>query len=126
MKPIKDAPHVGAFYSGIGDRGINPAEHPCFQLRCTGSNAGGEYSFYLTAQWSGGQRGFDVPPAIGTRVRVTVNSIGPGVVDGYFVEAGYLGVRVKLDPETRAEWHKKQNPDIDYALVFGSEIARIP
>jgi len=72
--------------------------------------------------WSGNEG----IPEIGERVKVKVNDIGEGIVVGYFVECGYLGVKVELDEETRAEWHKRQNPDINYALPFGIEIKRWP
>ena len=61
------------------------------------------------------------PPAIGARVFANVNDLGPGTVTGYFIEAGYLGLYVKLDPATRPAWHKKQNPDRDYCMIFGIE-----
>ena len=61
------------------------------------------------------------PPTIGTRVNVIMNGFGPGVVESYFIEHGFLGVRVR--PDVRPEWHIKQNgPDRNYCLVFGTEI----
>ena len=57
---------------------------------------------------------------IGTKVRVNFNSLGTGVIDGYFIEDGWLGAKVTLD--NRPEWHVKQNPDRNYALVFGAEV----
>lgn len=68
------------------------------------------------AKWSG-----DKPiPAIGTMVAITMNKLGSGTVLDYFVEGGYLGVRVHL--ERQPEWHKKQNPNRTWAMVFGKEI----
>lgn len=65
------------------------------------------------------------PPRIGTRVHVVVNAMGWGTVVSYFVEHGYLGVRVKL--ETEPEWHAKQcagTKNAGHCLVFGAELAR--
>lgn len=70
-------------------------------------------------KWSGT---FPIP-AIGTRVAITINNLGCGPVTGYFYEYNWLGLYVRLDPNTRPGWHKKQNPDRDYAMVFGIEIA---
>jgi hypothetical protein len=75
----------------------------------------------VNIQWSGVRP----VPAIGTRVRVTMNDLGPGVITGYFVEYGWLGVYVRLDPDTRPAWHKKQNPTKTDAMVFGIEIQLI-
>jgi hypothetical protein len=59
------------------------------------------------------------PPAIGTRITVTMNSIGPGTVRGYFVEDNWLGLLVELhDPPI---WWRKQNPDWPLGHIFGPE-----
>lgn len=71
------------------------------------------------AQWSAT---FD-PPAIGARVQVRTNSLGPAVVTGYFVEAGYLGVIVKL--EEPADWYVKQNGGDVPGHSFGTEITEL-
>lgn len=66
-------------------------------------------------------------PAIGTQVKVTMNKLGPGVVESYFFEHGYLGVCVKLSDAP--EWHKKQSAGTQWphsALVFGQEISVTP
>lgn len=73
---------------------------------------------YLDALWSGVTQ----PPAVGTPVQVTVNGIGPGVVTGYAVEGGWLGVMVQADEATRPAWHKEQNPTNAPSLVFGMEM----
>jgi hypothetical protein len=65
-------------------------------------------------------RSLPTPPAIGTKVKVTMNGLGTGTVTGYFVEHGWLGVHVKAD--NRPEWHKNAHPDVDEYLVFGVEI----
>src|SRR5574342_974615 len=66
------------------------------------------------------------PPAIGTRVNVVCNAMGWGTVVSYFVEHGYLGVRVKLENEP--EWHAKQCAGTKHAghcLVFGVELEKL-
>ncbi len=63
------------------------------------------------------------PPAIGERIRVTMNGLGEGVVTGYFVEADYLGVTVKLDAP--ADWYAKQNGGNVPGHSFGAEIAKL-
>jgi hypothetical protein len=71
-------------------------------------------------RWSG-----DYPvPAIGDRIDVVMNGFGPGVVVAYFINAGtegrvYLGVEVR--PDTRPDWHVRQNPGRPNCLVFGAE-----
>lgn len=63
------------------------------------------------------------PPAIGERIRVTINSIGPAIVTGYFTEDKWLGIRCTLlDPPA---WHVKQNKgDNTCGHVFGPEFER--
>jgi hypothetical protein len=60
------------------------------------------------------------PPAIGTKVHVTMNRLGTGVVRGYFVECGWLGLLVEfLNPP---EWYVKQNSHSNpLGHVFGAE-----
>lgn len=72
---------------------------------------------YPAALWSGDQSGVNTPPAIGERVTVTVNKIGPGVVESYFIEAGFLGVNVVLDNPIR--WNGCKT-----AMSFGCEIEK--
>ncbi|MDD5510469.1 MAG: hypothetical protein PHI12_06655 [Dehalococcoidales bacterium] len=59
-------------------------------------------------------------PKIGDKVTINFNQLGTGIVESYFIEDEWLGVRVRLDNEP--EWHKKQNPGRPYALVFGLEL----
>jgi hypothetical protein len=81
--------------------------------------------------WSGAVE----PPAVGDRVLVTVNGLGPGAVTGYFIEHGWLGVYVRLD--SPPDWWVKQNERLDReekwrvrhgdmkrgaCMVFGAEI----
>ena len=73
---------------------------------------------YRHALWTGKGE----PPAVGSRVTISINSIGAGTVTGYAVDGGYLGVMVAIDDATRPDWHKKQNPENKPALVFGTEL----
>ena len=66
--------------------------------------------------WSGKE----APPAIGALVYVGVNRIGWGVVKGYFIESGWLGVSLEL--EGPPDWWIKQNGGLKTAMVFGAEI----
>lgn len=70
------------------------------------------------AKW--GKCAFASPPPIGTRVRVKINQLGTGTVQGYFIEHGWVGVHVL--PDARPEWHLKQNPTQEYYLAFSAEI----
>lgn len=72
---------------------------------------------YRHALWTGKGE----PPALGTRVTVTINAIGPGEVTGYAVHGGYLGIMFRADEATRPAWHKEQHPDNQPSLVFGPE-----
>ncbi len=65
------------------------------------------------------------PPAMGDAVTVTMNGLGEGVVIGYEVVGGWLGLHVRLS--NPPEWWLKQNArwnrnTEDGALVFGAEI----
>lgn len=73
---------------------------------------------YADALWTG----VGDPPRFGDRVTVTINRLGPGTVTGYAVVEGYLGVMIKVDDDTRPEWHKTQNPKNQPSLAFGPEI----
>jgi len=54
-------------------------------------------------KWSGD----DAPPAIGTKIRISMNGIGPAIVRGYFVEYGWLGLLTEvLSPP---DWWVRQN-----------------
>lgn len=61
------------------------------------------------------------PPEIGTRVRVSMNNLGTGTVRGYFVEANWLGLLVKLD--NPPAWWREQNKGDPGRLahIFGPE-----
>ena len=81
------------------------------------------------AKWSGRTS----IPAIGERVEVRMNSFGPGIVVGHFVEAGYAGVKVLLDalPSKKAsggyDWplHMARNKSIEVVHAFGIEISPV-
>jgi hypothetical protein len=60
------------------------------------------------------------PPAIGSKVFSNMNRLGEGVVEGYFVEHGWLGVLVKLD--NPPDWYVKQNKGNPLAHLFGTEL----
>lgn len=60
------------------------------------------------------------PPALGARVRVRINNLGPATVTGYFVQDGYLGVITKLD--AAPDWYVKQNGGNVPGHSFGAEI----
>jgi hypothetical protein len=62
-------------------------------------------------------------PQIGERVRVALNNLGTGVAEAYFVEAGYLGVKVRLDEPPA--WLLKNTGGEPHAYVFGLEIEKI-
>lgn len=65
------------------------------------------------------------PPAIGDRIRITMNSCGPAIVTGYFTEGEWLGVRCTLlDPPA---WHIRQNKGVTTnGHVFGPEFEPEP
>jgi len=48
-----------------------------------------------------------------------MNSLGEGVVLGYFSEDEYLGLLVKLS--NPPEWHRKQNKGNPVGHIFGPE-----
>lgn len=77
----------------------------------------------ILARWSGAGSGFPVPPRVGDVVRLTINSIGLGTVKGYFVESGFLGV--KVTPHNPPAWWTKQNPTRSLCTVFGVEISTL-
>lgn len=60
------------------------------------------------------------PPPIGSMVVINFNELGRGKVEGYFVEGGWLGIRVKLAREP--QWRKKQKVSGKPALVFAPEL----
>lgn len=72
-------------------------------------------------RWSGGAKGFQVPPVPGDRIKVTMNGIGPAVVLGRFEEQGYLGLMVL--PDNPPEWLVKQSGASTPVGVYGAEIA---
>ncbi len=73
---------------------------------------------HRTALWTGAGD----PPRYGSKVNIRLNGIGPGVVTGYAVQDGYLGVMVRANEATRPAWHKKSNPDNNPGLTFGIEL----
>ena len=69
----------------------------------------------LDLKWSG-----DAVPRVGDTCRVYINNLGAGEVVGYFVEHGYLGVKVKL--WYPPEWYVNQNTTDGICHVFGNEL----
>lgn len=62
-------------------------------------------------------------PQIGDSVSINFNELGTGKVESYFVEHGFVGIKVALDKEP--EWKKKQHAGTKHAgiaMVFGREI----
>lgn len=65
--------------------------------------------------------GQDQPPKVGAIVNLKVNQIGPAAVRGYFLEEGWLGLKVfPLDPP---DWYVRQNGlDKPLAFVSGKDV----
>lgn len=122
MKP-QSKPELGRFYNcHLKKEDELSRLMPAFLLR-DGSDRD-PHAPQIAGLWSGDKHGFDRPPSIGTRVKVPMNALGAGVVEGYFVEAGFIGLYVQLDDDKRPAWHKKQNPENTPAMVFGAEIGK--
>jgi len=68
----------------------------------------------VKAKWSGNN---PEPPAVGEAVRC---HLGKGLVQGYFVEQGFLGVKVRLDNPPK--WFIRQNGKLCPACLFGAEL----
>lgn len=69
-------------------------------------------------KWSG-----EMPlPEIGQQVKIYAPGFGSGVVTGYFLEYGWVGVYVQLAKDQRPAWHKKQRPNDDYYMAFGIDL----
>jgi hypothetical protein len=73
-------------------------------------------------KWSGDA----APPAVGTKVKVYMNSFGNGTVMGYFAEYGWLGVMVKISKPPK--WWVSQtkaageNPKNKLGHFFGIDL----
>ena len=73
---------------------------------------------FPSGKWSGA-----FVPEVGEIVTAKMNSLGKGRVLGFFVEAGWVGVIVKLfEPP---EWHVRQNGAAALAGLFGCEIEKL-
>lgn len=69
-------------------------------------------------RWSG--KAMPVP-AVGARVHVHLNGIGPGTVTGYYHAEDWLGVVVEADQ--MPEWYRQANPTANnVAKVFGIDL----
>lgn len=75
----------------------------------------------VTGKWSNPR-----VPKVGDRVKVTMNGLGTGVITGFFVESGWLGVLVQPDKGQRPQWHidqfKRNKWEFIGYQVFGAEI----
>lgn len=60
------------------------------------------------------------PPAIGAEVKLNFNNLGAGIVEAYFAQDGYLGVKVKL--ANPPAWYVEQNKGNVAGHAFGAEI----
>jgi len=72
-------------------------------------------------KWSGDSA---APPAIGSEVYVKMNAIGWARVVCYFVQDGWLGVKVQ--PHDPPEWYIKQNGGNCECHAFGAELGEAP
>lgn len=59
-------------------------------------------------------------PAIGSRVEITMNDLGPAEVKAYFHSDGYLGVICA--PDQLPAWYQKQSPGVTLGHFFGREL----
>jgi hypothetical protein len=71
-------------------------------------------------KWSGDK----APPAVGDKVRISMNGIGPAIVRGYFVEYGWLGVLTEVlnPPKWWVEQNVKPGKPAPLGHAFGVEI----
>lgn len=67
------------------------------------------------AVWAGP----NVPPAVGSIVKVRMNSLGFATVKGYFADDNFLGIRVVF--HDAPDWHVRQNGRGAIGHVFGPE-----
>lgn len=91
-------------------------------------SADGECHYGLTSPQAGAKWSGQIAiPMRGTRVYVRFNNFGPGVVRGYFVEHGWLGVYVEPDapPEWWIEQQYREGKVRQCCMAFGAEINSI-
>jgi hypothetical protein len=67
--------------------------------------------------------GAEAPPAIGEKIKITMNGLGTATVVGYFSQDGFLGLRTQL--ETPPAWYLKQNGGNVIGCIFGPEFAAL-
>jgi hypothetical protein len=86
----------------------------------------GEHQQHGRAAWSGDGE----PPAIGTRIHIRINGFNWAVVQGYFIESGYLGTYAR--PTRPPRWWTRQMREVNNiherpfpnaAMVFGAELS---
>ena len=75
-----------------------------------------------TAKWSSDK--FPVP-AIGTKIKASINGQWEGVVTGYFVEHGYQGIEVDCSKGKRPDFYQKQGGDPKRVLFFGVDLTAV-
>ena len=72
-------------------------------------------------KWSGSE----AIPKIGSKVHVAMNGLGPAIVKGYFVQEGWLGLKVSFTKPP--QWWLKQNKEAiekgdTLGHIFGAEL----
>jgi len=75
-----------------------------------------------TAKWSSNT--FPVP-AIGSKIKATINGKWEGVVTGYFVEHGYQGVEVDCSGGKWPPFYKRNGSDPKRVLFFGVDLTAV-
>jgi len=86
----------------------------------TGKDDAQGLPIYRLGAQAGAWSGDGDPPAIGAEVDVGFNALGKGRVTSYFIEHGYLGVRVAFDAPP--DWYVKQNGREHHGHIFGAEL----
>jgi len=75
-----------------------------------------------TAKWSSNT--FPVP-AIGSKIKATINGKWEGVVTGYFVEHGYQGVEGDCSGGKWPPFYKRNGSDPKRVLFFGVDLTAV-
>lgn len=70
---------------------FNLTEYPTPLKYIDFGNEGEEDEDTTSIHWI--RRHFKEPPPIGSHIRITGGGLGTGVIQGYFIKAGYLGIR---------------------------------
>lgn len=75
-----------------------------------------------TAKWSSDKF---LVPAIGSKVKASMNGQWEGTVEAYFVEHGYQGIEVDCSAGKTPEFHKRQGGDAKRVLLFGVDLTAV-